>query len=76
MKLLPEHHEIKRSIHGRLQLSHLVGIGALAVLMPSAHLLSPLALAAVTAAILLVVAAWEAWSLGSGPPVQSDATTA
>lgn len=66
----------KRSIHGRLQLSHLVGIGALAVLMPFAHLLSLLALAAVTAAILLIVAAWEAWSLGSGPPAHSDATIA
>lgn len=66
----------KRSIHGRLQLSHLVGIGALVVLMSFAHLLSPLVLSSVTTAILLGVAAWEAISLRSGPPVQSDATTA
>jgi low temperature requirement protein LtrA len=66
----------KRSIHGRLQLSHLLGIGALVVLIPFAHVLSPLVLSSVTTAILLGVAAWEAISLRSGPPVQSDATTA
>jgi low temperature requirement protein LtrA len=55
----------KQSIHGRLQLSHLVGIGALVVLIPFAHLLSPLALSAAATAIMLVVAAWEAISLGA-----------
>jgi low temperature requirement protein LtrA len=54
----------KQSIHGRLQLSHLVGIGSLVVLIPFAHLLSPLALSAAATAIMLVVAAWEAISLG------------
>jgi low temperature requirement protein LtrA len=55
----------KRTIHGRLQLSHLAGIGVLAVLAPFGHLLSPLILSASTSAILLVVGAWEAISLGS-----------
>lgn len=55
----------KQSIHGRLQLSHLVGIGSLVVLIPFAHLLSPLALSAAATAIMLVVAAWEAISLGA-----------
>ncbi len=54
----------KRTIHGRLQLSHLVGIGALLVLAPFGHQLSPLILSAATTAILLVVGAWEAISIG------------
>lgn len=54
----------KRTIHGRLQLSHLAGIAALVVLGPFGHHLSPLILSAVTTAILLVVGAWEALSLG------------
>jgi len=57
----------KRSIRGIFQLSHLVGIGLLIALMPFAHFLSPLALSSVTTAIMLIVAAWEAISLGSGP---------
>lgn len=55
----------KRSIHGRLQLSHLVGIGLLLVLIPFAANVSPLILSATTTAILMIVAGWEAWSLGS-----------
>jgi low temperature requirement protein LtrA len=54
----------KHTIHGWWQLSHLVGIAALAVLAPFAHHLSPLILSSVTTAILLTVAAWEAISIG------------
>jgi low temperature requirement protein LtrA len=54
----------KRTIHGRLQLSHLVGIGALLVLAPFGHYLSPLLLSAATTAILLIVGVWEAISIG------------
>jgi low temperature requirement protein LtrA len=54
----------KRTIHGRLQLSHLVGIGALLVLAPFGRMLSPLLLSAATTAILLVVGTWEAISIG------------
>jgi low temperature requirement protein LtrA len=60
----------KRSIRGHLQLSHLVGIGLLVILIPFAHMLSPLALSAATTVIMLIVAAWEAISLGS----RKDAT--
>jgi low temperature requirement protein LtrA len=54
----------KRTIHGWLQLSHLAGIGALLAMAPFGHHLSPLILSAVTTAILLVVGAWEAISIG------------
>jgi low temperature requirement protein LtrA len=56
----------KRSIRGIFQLSHMVGIGLLVALMPFAHFLSPLALSSATTLIILIVAAWEAISLGSG----------
>ncbi len=54
----------KRAIRGIFQLSHLVGIALLVVLIPFAHLFSPLALAALTTIILLIVCVWEAISLG------------
>ena len=54
----------KHTIHGRWQLSHLVGIAAFVVLAPFGHLLSPLILSSATTAILLVVGAWEAVSIG------------
>jgi len=53
----------KRSIHGRLQPSHLVGIGLLVALIPAATSLTPLLLSSATTMILLIVAGWEAWSL-------------
>jgi len=56
----------KRSIRGIFQLSHMVGIALLIVLIPFAHNLSPLMLSSATTAIMLIVAAWEAISLGSG----------
>lgn len=55
----------KRSIRGIFQLSHLIGIGLLIVLIPFAHSLSPLFLSTATTIIMLIVAAWEAISLGS-----------
>jgi low temperature requirement protein LtrA len=55
----------KRAMRGIFQLSHFVGIGLLIALMPLAHFLSPLALSSATTVIMLVVAAWEAISLGS-----------
>jgi low temperature requirement protein LtrA len=65
----------KRTIRGHLQLSHLVGIGLLIVLIPFGAMLSPLWLSATTTAILMLVAAWEAISLGSGTARQSDDAT-
>jgi low temperature requirement protein LtrA len=56
----------KHAIRGIFQLSHLVGIGLFIALIPFASRFTPLSLAAVAAAILMMVAAWEAISLGSG----------
>lgn len=53
----------KHSIHGRFQLSHLVGIGLLVALIPLGTAMSPLLLSSAATAILLIVAGWEAWSL-------------
>lgn len=55
----------KRSIRGIFQLSHMVGIGLLIALMPFAHHLSPLMLSSATTVVVLIVATWEAISLGS-----------
>ncbi len=55
----------KYTFRGLLQLSHLFGIGALVVLIPFAHSLSPLVLSTATTVIMLIVAAWEAISLGT-----------
>jgi|APCry1669190731_1035312.scaffolds.fasta_scaffold00836_3 low temperature requirement protein LtrA len=67
----------KYTIRGLLQLSHLVGIGLLVILIPFAHGLSPLALSAATTVIMLIVATWEAISLGRSPAeTHSDATSA
>ena len=42
-----------------LPLSHLVGMGLLALLVPAVIVLSPLVLSAATTAILMLVAVWE-----------------
>jgi len=55
----------KYVIRNFLQLSHGVGIVALAVTAYFASELSPLMLSIVTTAIMIVVAAWESISLGS-----------
>lgn len=72
----------KHVIRGWLQLSHGAGILALGVLAWFASALSPLLLATLTTAIMIVVAAWELISLRShavaGRPErsQSEATSA
>jgi low temperature requirement protein LtrA len=55
----------KRASARNYPLSHLVGLGALAVLTPLYPWLSPLALGTATTGVLCMVAAWETWSLGS-----------
>ena len=62
----------KRSIHGRLQLSHLVGIGLLVALIPFAMMLSPLLLSSATTIVLFIVAGWEAWSLHSRTELEPE----
>jgi low temperature requirement protein LtrA len=57
----------KHVIRNFLQLSHGVGIIALAALAWFGRDLSPLMLSALTSAILVVVAAWESMSLRSKP---------
>jgi low temperature requirement protein LtrA len=44
-------------------LSHMVGLGLLALLIPAATLMEPLTLSAATTLVLVVVAAWETLSL-------------
>ena len=66
----------KHAIRSFLQLSHGVGIVALAVLASFARDLSPLMLSILTTAIMIVVAVWETMSLTSLPKEsQSDATS-
>ena len=63
----------KHTIHGWLQLSHLVGIALLLLTFPVASWLTTLQLAALTSAILILVGAWEAISLSAKPTVQNKA---
>lgn len=65
----------KRSIRSHLQLSHLVGIAMLVVLIPFAHAMTPLILSAATTVVMLIVAVWEAISLGP-KGAQSEVTSA
>ena len=53
----------KRVTAGWYPLSHLVGLGLLAVLAPAWTVLPPLAFSLAATAILIIVAAWEAISL-------------
>jgi low temperature requirement protein LtrA len=53
----------KRLSHRYLPLSHCVGFGLLVVLFPFAELLTPLGMAALAAATLILVAVWEHVSL-------------
>jgi low temperature requirement protein LtrA len=62
----------KRAIRGHLQPSHLAGIGSFVVLTPFAHLLTALVLSAATTAIMLIVAIWEAMSLGPNRAPSAD----
>ena len=57
----------KRLGLGRLPLSHSLGLGLLLLLALATPSLSPLALSALAAAVLVFVAAWEHLSLGSRP---------
>jgi low temperature requirement protein LtrA len=69
----------KHAIRGWFQLSHGVGIIALAVLWWFAADFTPLELSLLTTALLIVVAAWESISLRSGAragKIQSEATSA
>ena len=63
----------KRTIHGWLQLSHLVGIALLLLAIPVAFWLTTLQLSLLTTAIVILVGMWEAISLGAKPTVRNKA---
>ena len=65
----------KHTIRGFLQLSHGAGIVALCGLAWFAGELSPLQLSIATTAIMIMVAAWESISLGSGTVKLQSGTT-
>jgi low temperature requirement protein LtrA len=65
----------KLTIRGFLQLSHGAGIVALGVLAWFAGDLTPLTLSILTTAIMIVAAAWESISLGSGAAEARSGTT-
>lgn len=58
----------KRLLAGSRTLSHMVGLGLLALLVPAALAAPPLLLSAMSSAILVVVAVWEMRSLGGYAP--------
>ena len=60
----------KRASAKNYPLSHLVGLGALALVAPFALLFTPLALGTVTTFVLIVVAVWETRSFASGRRVR------
>jgi len=57
----------KRLSAPHLPLSHLAGLGLLALLIPAAPVTTPLLLSSATTAVLIVVAAWESISLRDSP---------
>lgn len=63
----------KRSVAGRWPLSHLVGLTLIVVATPAALVVSPLALAAIITAVLIVVGVWETVSLRGRPSLVEDA---
>ncbi|MBX9847602.1 MAG: hypothetical protein K2Z80_38075 [Xanthobacteraceae bacterium] len=50
-----------------LPLSHMVGLGLLALLIPTVPIVTPLLLSAATTVVLMLVATWEAISLRQSP---------
>lgn len=53
----------KHAIYNRVPLSHMIGLALLAILALFGARLEPLALCTLATAVLIVVAAWETWSL-------------
>jgi low temperature requirement protein LtrA len=57
----------KRLSAANVPLSHLIGLGLLALLILAVPIVTPLLLSAAVTAVLMLVAAWESMSL-RGPP--------
>lgn len=64
----------KHTVRGWLQLSHIVGIAALAVLAWFTGELSPVWLSILTTVILLIVAVWETVSLSGASQSEAAST--
>jgi low temperature requirement protein LtrA len=61
----------KRASAQHYPLSHLVGLGSLALLVPVAMLMTPLMLGAATTTVMIIVAVWETRSFSSKPAAQA-----
>jgi low temperature requirement protein LtrA len=59
----------KRTLYGFMPLSHLIGLGALTLLIAAVQILPPLALGAATTLVLVIIAIWETRSLGRSTSV-------
>ena len=59
----------KRATASRMVLSHFAGLGLLALLMAGSAAMPPLLLGAASSLVLVIVAAWETWSLQLQPAV-------
>ena len=57
----------KRLSAPNLPLSHLAGLGILALLIPASAITTPLLLSSAATPVLIVVAAWELLSLRNSP---------
>jgi low temperature requirement protein LtrA len=64
----------KRILAGSRGLSHMVGLSLLLLAAPAALIVPPLALGAITSAILVIVAIWETRSLGGYAPFRRART--
>ena len=59
----------KRATASRMVLSHFAGLGLLALLLVGSAAMPPLLLGAASSLVLVIVAAWETWSLQLQPAV-------
>lgn len=59
----------KRATASRMVLSHFAGLGLLALLLIGSAAMPPLLLGAASSLVLVIVAAWETWSLQLQPAV-------
>ncbi|HEX2337884.1 MAG TPA: low temperature requirement protein A [Hyphomicrobiaceae bacterium] len=62
----------KRATASRVVLSHFAGLGLLTLLMAGSAAMSPLLLGAASSLVLVIVAAWETWSLQLQPAVNKS----
>jgi len=60
----------KRTVYSHLPLSHLIGLGVLAMVVPACLFLPPVSLAGMSTCILVIVAIWEHVSLRGGAAIE------